>query len=73
MTEKRPDKPERPEKTSYGDCESCVYFFSDEEGEGCALNLDEDEYIAFALRAFPTSFCPYYRDGDEYRTVRKQI
>lgn len=55
-----------------GTCDSCVFFLSDEEGEGCTLDLDEDEYTRYVIGK-RTEGCPYYRDGDEYRTVRKQI
>ena len=45
----------------------------DEEYEcyTCMMNLDEDELYKFMCGKF--SDCPYYRPGDEYSIVRKQI
>ena len=53
-------------------CESCAYYYYDEEYECyvCDMDLDEDElqrFISGTARG-----CPYYRDGDEYKVVRKQ-
>ncbi|MGI6095499.1 MAG: DUF6472 family protein [Lachnospiraceae bacterium] len=54
-------------------CDSCVYFEYDEEYECyvCQMNLDEDELGKFLSDRFYD--CPYYRFGDEYRIVRKQM
>ena len=54
-------------------CETCQYAYIDEEtGEAvCDLNLDEDEVIRFSQH--PTQECPFYKDGDEYTTVRPQM
>ena len=54
------------------DCTKCLYYEYDEEsGEDfCTLSLDEDEYVAFMNRK--SVGCPYYREYDEYSTVRKQ-
>lgn len=37
----------------------------------CDMDLDEDETARFIGGSF--SDCPYYRPGDEYTIVRKQI
>lgn len=37
----------------------------------CMQNLDEDEMVRFIQGNFGD--CPYYRPGDEYRIVRKQM
>ncbi len=37
----------------------------------CMQNLDEDEMGRFITGDFKE--CPYYRSGDEYRIVRKQM
>lgn len=70
-------KPIAKAKESFGGCESCEFYDEgdDEIGEGCRLNLDEDEYAAYVITAGGghSSHCPYYRRYDEYRTVRKQI
>ena len=52
------------------DCENCAYFAYDEEYEEyfCTAVLDEDE----VYRISQTKKCPYFRDGDEYKIVRKQ-
>lgn len=53
-------------------CENCAYFEYDEEYEEyyCTAELDEDEL--YRISRDPKGFCPYYRDGDEYRIVRRQ-
>jgi len=51
-------------------CETCAYHDTDEYGEFCSVNLDEDE-----LGSFYSSnkyVCPYYRFYDEYKMVQKQ-
>ena len=35
------------------------------------MDLDEDELVRFLSDAYYD--CPYYRNGDEYRVVRKQL
>ncbi len=54
-------------------CENCVYFEYDEEYEcyTCLMNLDEDEMYRFMQNSFDS--CPYYKFGDEYSIVRKQM
>ena len=54
-------------------CENCQFVYIDEvTGEAiCDLDLDEDEVIR--LSQHPVSECPYYKDGDEYKTVRHQM
>ena len=54
-------------------CETCQYAYFDEEtGEPlCDLNLDEDEIARLSQRH--SKECPYYKDGDEYKTVRHQM
>ena len=54
-------------------CESCTYYICDEHYESyvCDKNMDEDEYIRLMTdRHFQ---CPFYRNGDEYAVVRKQM
>ena len=60
----------KKKKTS---CENCMYFEYDEELECyvCMMNLDEDEMYRFMQNTFDN--CPYYKCGDEYTIVRKQI
>ncbi|MBR5474481.1 MAG: hypothetical protein IKU83_03615 [Lachnospiraceae bacterium] len=54
------------------DCDTCANLAYDEEYEEyyCDVNLDEDDMSRYMSRSFQ---CPYYRNGDEYRVVRKQI
>lgn len=54
-------------------CESCAYFEYDEEFEcyACTMSLDEDEMARFMADTHYE--CPYYKYGDEYNIVRKQM
>lgn len=63
----------KDKKKMQGSCESCAYYTYDDEYEYyvCECNLDEDEMSAF-LRGVEFA-CPYYRVGDEYLIVRKQM
>ena len=37
----------------------------------CDMNMDEDDYVRIMSDRYYQ--CPYYRNGDEYAVVRKQI
>ena len=54
-------------------CESCVFYDYDEDYDSytCQMNLDEDEMVRYL--SGHTSYCPYYRFYDEYKSVHKQI
>lgn len=54
-------------------CDYCCNFEQDyETGERrCVIELDEDEMFDFMMRK--TTECPYFRMGDEYKIVNKQI
>lgn len=54
-------------------CESCMYYDYDEYYEcyTCEVDLDEDEMVRFMEDRFYS--CPYYRAGDEYQIVKKQM
>lgn len=54
-------------------CEYCVNYSYDEDYEcyTCEVNLDEDEMAKFITGDFRQ--CPYFKMGDEYRIVRKQM
>lgn len=54
-------------------CDSCANYAYDEEYEcyTCEVSLDEDEMAHFMADTFYN--CPYYRFGDEYAIVRKQM
>ena len=51
-------------QTSCDSCANYVYYT-------CDVNLDEDEMAHFLADTFYQ--CPYYRLGDEYAVVRKQM
>lgn len=54
-------------------CDYCINYEYDDEYEcyTCVMNLDEDEMASFIMGNFKD--CPYYRPGDEYKIVHKQI
>lgn len=54
-------------------CETCMYYEYDEDYESylCGVDLDEDEYMR--LVGDRSYQCPYYRLGDEYAIVKKQM
>lgn len=54
-------------------CESCTYYIYDDDYESyvCDKNMDEDEYIRLMTDRYFQ--CPFYRNGDEYAVVRKQM
>ena len=54
-------------------CDTCWYYDYDEEYDEyyCMMDLDEDELVRFLSDTHYQ--CPYYRNGDEYAVVRKQI
>lgn len=46
-------------------------YDEDYECYTCEVNLDEDEMARFISGNFRQ--CPYFRMGDEYKIVRKQM
>ena len=54
-------------------CEICINYVYDEDEECyvCSVNLDEDEMMGFLMGNFRN--CPYFRFGDDYTIVKKQI
>lgn len=54
-------------------CEMCFYhIYDDEDGEFyCHMAVDEDEMARAAM--YKNYKCPYFRFGDEYTVVNKQI
>ena len=52
-------------------CDTCANYVYDEDWEcyTCMVNMDEDDYA----RLMQHQECPFWRDGDEYKTVRKQM
>ena len=56
-----------------GSGESCTYYIYDDEYESylCDVSMDEDEYMRLVSDTHYQ--CPYYRNGNEYAVVRKQM
>ncbi|HIX14713.1 MAG TPA: hypothetical protein H9740_03135 [Candidatus Hungatella pullicola] len=54
-------------------CEYCMYYSYNEEYEyyECEMDLDEDDMIRFLSNSVER--CPYFRMGNEYSIVKKQI
>lgn len=54
-------------------CDFCAYYTYDEDCECyvCDINLDEDELERFLSGS--NDNCPYFRNGDEYSVVKKQM
>lgn len=57
-----------------GPCDECMYFDYDEDYEEyyCSQSaLDEDDYSRMV--SDPHYHCPFFRRGNEYTIVKKQI
>ena len=54
-------------------CDLCCYYVYDEDDECyvCDMNLDEDDMVKFLTGNFKD--CPFFKSGDEYAVVRKQM
>ena len=54
-------------------CSTCAYLVYDEDDEEyvCDCEMDEDEYYHVLTGGYKK--CPFYRNGDEYKVVRKQM
>ena len=52
-------------------CDTCLFYEYDEEFDDyyCSVDMDEDDYA----RMLQQKECPFWHDGDEYKTVRKQM
>ena len=53
-------------------CESCAYFVYDDEFDEyfCDMNMDEDDVARLMSGHYKK--CPFWRNGDEYDTVKHQ-
>ena len=60
-------------KKERGSCETCAFYVYDDEYGAylCDMNMDEDDYVRIMSDRYYQ--CPYYRNGDEYAVVRKQM
>ena len=54
-------------------CETCAYYVYDEEFDEYVCDVDMDEDDAARLISGHSRECPYWRNGDEYETVRHQM
>ena len=54
-------------------CDYCAFYGYDENADEyfCDANVDEDDLERMMYKH--EKDCPYFRDGDEYKTVRHQI
>jgi hypothetical protein len=54
-------------------CDYCLYYTYDDDYESnvCQMNLDEDESSRMSYHG--NSGCSYFRFGNEYTIVKKQI
>ena len=54
-------------------CETCAFYVYDDEYGAylCDMDMDEDDYVRIMTDRHYQ--CPYYRNGDEYAVVRKQM
>lgn len=54
-------------------CEYCNNYIYDEDEENyiCVADFDEDDMARFVSSKYKE--CPYFRNADEYKIVRKQM
>ena len=67
------ERRENMKRKERGSCETCAFYVYDDEYGAylCDMNMDEDDYVRIMSDRYYQ--CPYYRNGDEYAVVRKQI
>jgi hypothetical protein len=50
----------------------CAYYaYDDDECYYCEADMDEDDMVRLMEGHYKS--CPFYRNGDEYAVVRRQI
>ena len=54
-------------------CETCAFYVYDEEFEDYYCDIDMDEDDAARLISGHYKECPFWRNGDEYDTVKHQM
>lgn len=64
---------DKKKKQTQSGCDTCAYLIYDEEYEEyvCDVSLDEDDVSR--LMSDSHYICPFYKYGDEYSVVRKQM
>ena len=72
-SQKKKGRRENMKRKERGGCETCAFYVYDDEYGAylCDMNMDEDDYVRIMSDRYYQ--CPYYRNGDEYAVVRKQI
>ncbi len=67
------DRHERVNDMVKAECDICMNYAYDEEYECmmCTVDMDEDELYSLSARKFRS--CPYFRPGDDYTVVKRQI
>ncbi len=60
-------------KQTMSSCDTCAYLVYDDEFEEyvCDVSMDEDDMSR--LMSDSHYSCPFYKYGDEYSVVRKQM
>ena len=63
------------EKAAAASCEICMYYSYDEEYKeyNCEIGDMMDEDDVWQMMSGGSTGCPYFRMGNEYSIVRKQI
>lgn len=63
----------KKDKVTASGCDTCAYLIYDDEFEEyvCDVSMDEDDYSR--LMSDSHYSCPFYKNGDEYSVVRKQM
>jgi len=54
-------------------CETCAYYIYDEEYDEYICDVDMDEDDTARLISGHYKECPFWRNGDEYNTVKHQM
>lgn len=64
---------DKKNKQTQSGCDTCAYLIYDEAYEEyvCDVSLDEDDVSR--LMSDSHYSCPFYKYGDEYSVVRKQM
>ena len=73
MTQNKNGRAASAKSSGPTNCDYCLYYEYDEDYEcyTCSKDLDEDEMVHFLQGK--TFACPFFRNGDEYLIVRKQM
>ena len=70
---RKKERRENMKRKERGSCETCAFYVYDDEYGAYLSDLNMDEYDYVRIMSDRYYQCPYYRNGDEYAVVRKQI